>query len=121
MNAKIAEYRTIFFALAAFAIWLGWTQESPGARVTRVENRVESVADELADSVSSVKKEVALVRSGQVRTHDALEVLVRLRCFDSTLSARDMKLAGLDCSDIERARRTGASGYDTTSAVIRSR
>lgn len=109
LNTKLAEWRAIILLVVGVAVWLGWTQESPSARVEKVEHKIEGVIDS-----------VRVIRQGQKVTHDALEVLVRLRCFDTTLSARDMRLAGLDCSDIERARRSGAL-YDTTTAVMKSK
>ena len=93
INAKIAEYRLLIYSVIGVLAWLGWTQTSPSARITHVE-----------DEIKVVKDSVSEIRKGQISTHNALEVLVRLRCFDSTLSARDMKLAGLDCSDIDAAR-----------------
>lgn len=109
LNAKFAEWRLLIYAVIVVVGWLGWTQQSPSARMAKIEHEV-----------ATVKDTVATVIKGQKVTHDALEVLVRLRCFDTTLSARDMRLAGLDCSDIDRARRTDGK-YDTTTAVIRSR
>jgi hypothetical protein len=103
LNAKIAEYRTIIYLIIGFLAWMGWKAESPSARTAKVEQRVANVED----SISVVKDTIAQIRRGQIATHSALEVLVRLRCFDSTLSSRDMKLAGLDCSDIDNARRVG--------------
>jgi hypothetical protein len=93
LNAKIAEYRSIIYLIIGLLAWLGWTQESPSARIDKVERSIQTVKDTVVE-----------VRKGQKTTHDALEVLVRLRCFDTTLSRRDMRLAGLDCSDIDAAR-----------------
>lgn len=107
LNAKIAEYRTIIYLILGFLAWMGWKTESPSARTAKVEQRVANVED----SLLVVKDSVAAIRRGQITTHSALEVLVRLRCFDSTLSSRDMKLAGLDCSDIDSARRAMSLRY----------
>jgi hypothetical protein len=97
VNTKIAEYRSIIYLIVGALAWFGWTQKSPGARLNAVEAEVKVVRD----SVSEIRK-------GQVASHASLEILIRLRCFDSTLSGRDMKLAGLDCSDIDAARRAAS-------------
>lgn len=97
LNAKIAEYRALVYLAVGIALFLGWRFEGPGARLNVVEAQVDTL------------------KVGQKKTHSALEVLVRLNCFDSTTSFREKRLAGLDCSDIERARRSAA---DSTASSI---
>lgn len=102
LNAKIAEYRALIFVAATVLAWFGWTHQSPSARISGVEREIQTVKDTIVK-----------IRKGQVDTHNSLEVLVRLRCFDTTLSNRDMELAGLDCSNIRAARRGDSVTVDS--------
>lgn len=102
VNAKLGEYRTIIWTIVGVLLALGFKYQTPSARIGIVEKDVQSVRD----SISVVKDSLLALKAGQRKTHDALEVLVRLRCFDSTVSNSEKLLAGLDCSDIDRARRS---------------
>lgn len=94
LNAKIAEYRALIYVATLVLIALGWRFQSPGERITRVESDIHAVRDT-----------VVALRRGQDSTHNALDVLARLRCFDSSLTFQQKRLAGLDCSEIDRAIR----------------
>lgn len=105
LNAKIAEYRVFVYFIAAALMWFGWKTESPGARVTAVEKGLTKAIDSVGSGLKTAMDSIKAVRKGQDSTHNALEVLVRLNCFDTKTSFAEKRLAGLDCSDIEDARR----------------
>lgn len=100
VNAKIAEYRSLFWLGALVLIALGFKYQTPSARIGQVEVDVKAVFD----TVRVVKDTIESLKRGQRATHEALEVLARLRCFDTSLSNTEKLLAGLDCSEIDRAR-----------------
>lgn len=98
VNAKIGEYRLLLYPLFAVLIAVGFKFQGPGARISAVEKDVSEMKTIVRDSISAL-------RVGQMITHNKIDVLVRLRCFDTTVTTAQKLLAGLDCSEIDQAKR----------------